>query len=320
MNLQDILKNIAKKSGINTEDDKFKAFFGSDALTAIDVPEDVVKTINAQLISISEAKNNHQDLKNHYVAPTLNAVDKTIDDLLGELGLTEDDDKNAIAAEKNSFKKIGVLGAQLKKKYEKLATAGSGDKKTLQDDIIRLNQEIVQAKQRHDALIESNKKDIKNVELRYAIDSMLSPHKTTFDTLPPAAKRIALQTLLQDDMRAKGLKFDFDDAGSVVLTKVDGSTYHENNEQVNAQQYTEKVLANNKLLLITPPNGQNGAGNNNGTSGPTNAAGNNGNQNGRNNAAGNNQNSPDKGAGSVWKEVMGDVMKNVATAPSASVV
>lgn len=266
--LLDLLKKVAQKSGIKVDDEKVKAFFGNEDLNKIEIPEDVFKPIESQLISIAEAKNNHQDIKNHYTATALAGVDSTIDEAVTEFGLT-DDDKNQLKVERSSFKRIKILGELIRKAEQAKALADKPNQKAIQDQINALNDQVKAEKAAKQALVDEYTGKEKTMELRYAMDNLLLPHKTIHDNLAFKTKQMILQTLIQEDLRTKNLKFDFDDNHNLVLMRQDGTNYHENNEQVNAQQYVDKVLANNKQLAtpaapIIPPGPGGNPGNNGG--------------------------------------------------------
>lgn len=267
----EFIKEQAKKAGINTEDDKFKAFFASDALKEIEVPDDLTTPIGSALISITDAKN-HGDLKNHYYKMSLDGLDKSIGTLISEYGLTEDV-KNAIDLEKNSYLKPGLLAKAIKEAEAKKATAGNTDKAKIQAEIDSLHAQLRTANEKASAAETKFAQDKKKLDVRYKLDDMLGEYKTIHDGLSKKNKSLIIHTLLEQGTQEKGAKWEIDENDNLVLVKSDGTAlYGDNNTQIQPKGFIEKLLSDNKFLVVADKNGNQQQNNsNNGQSGQSGA-------------------------------------------------
>ena len=300
-NLGDFLRGLAKKAGINIDEDANKAFFANEAFATLEVPEGIDKGIDSSLISLKDAKNNHPDVKNYYTKQTLDTFDKKLDQLMEDLGFS-DDDKNVIKLEQSTYNRPQMLIKAVQKLEQAKANADKPDKAAIQKQIDDLHAQLRVATEKVTAAEASFAQKEKDMRINYKLDSMLGAHKTIYDTLDPDVKFTTLRTLLYKKLQDNNAKLDFDENGNFTLLKKDGTNYYgESNQQVNAQQFVEQLLSGNKLLITT--------------STATQAAGANGTQtNGQNgtapaNASGNNAG---KGATSTYKELMANAQKDAA--------
>jgi hypothetical protein len=268
MTIADYVKAILKKAGSNPEDDRFKDFFGNEALSKVDVPDDLSRETDTNLISITEAKNNNGPLKNHYTALALNGIDSQIDQLLEELGLT-DDDRNEFKIEKSTGKKVNLLVKKAQALEVKKANANKPDATAIQKQIDGLHLEIRTEKAKAEQAISDYKKAEKVLRLGYDVSSRLAKHKTIHDNLDAETKNTIIKTLIDIELKNKNAHYDYDDNGTLVLLRNDGTNYFgENNTTVSPDQFIEQVLSSKKLLTVkdgnnstnghnanTPPNG-----------------------------------------------------------------
>ena len=306
-NLGEFLKELAKKSGLNVEDDSVKAFFTTESFTGIDVPETVFKPIETSLISISDAKNNHQDIKNHYTKQALYGLDKNIDALMDSLGLT-DDQKNEIKVERSSYKRPELLIKQVQRLEQEKANAGKPNQQAIQKQIDDLHAQLRVATEKENQLKADFAQKEKDLRLTTRVESLIMPHKTIHDTLSPEVKNTIIKTLINQELQDKSAKFDFDENGNVVLLRKDGTNYFgDNNQTITPKQFVEQVLSRNKQLVV------NASGNNNGQNNAANQ------QNGQQQSgapAGGSGNSDKKGASATFKEIMGEALKDATQTTS----
>lgn len=303
-NLADFLREQAKKAGINIDDDAHKAFFTNDALTAIEVPETIFKAVDSSLISLTDAKNNHPDIKNFYTRQSLDTLDKTIDALMEKFGFSADD-INEIKVERSSYARPELLAKKIQQLEQKKANADKPDRAAIQkqiDDLhagLRTEQEKTKKLETDYALKE------KQMRVGYKLQSLLGEHKTIYDELDPEVKYTTFQTLLNKRLQDNNAKLDFDENGNFILIKNDGTNFYgDSNQQVNAKQFVEQTLSANKLLVTTKtaPNAANGA---NGQQSQ------NGQQNG---SAPANGSGKQAGANGTYKELMAQAQKDAAQA------
>lgn len=263
--LKDFVTKLAKKAGYDTTSDGAKAFL--ESLNDVEVPEDVEKGIDNSLISLTEAKNNHGELKGHYTKQALDGVDKEILGLMDDFQLDEPT-KTEILSEKSTYKR----GAKLTRKIvelerQKVATTGGKDKQEIQKQIDELQGQLKLAKEQ----LEAEKTNFSNQRLQDRINMkknvLYSGMKTVHDELDPETRNTILDSQITKALQDNGVKLAFDDQGNFTLLRNDGTNYFgENHQQVKPQQFIEQVLAKNKQLKVTDSStGANGTKPQNGT-------------------------------------------------------
>jgi hypothetical protein len=261
--LKDFVTSLAKKAGFDVTSATAKPFF--DALPDTEVPEDVQLGIDNSLISLTEAKNNHPDIQKHYVVPTLNSVDKVLEDLMKDFEL-DDATKAEILAEKSTFKRVPLLQRRVVELERKKVSATSGkDKQEIQKQIDDLHNEAKAAKEE----LASKIKEFEQIRTQDRINNkktvLFSGLKTIHDELDPETRFTIIDSQLQKELQDRQAVFTLDDNGNVVLMRKDGTNFFgENHQVVKPAQFIESVLAKNKQLKVTPSGSANGA--NNGSS------------------------------------------------------
>lgn len=280
MKLKDFITALAKKAGYDTESATAKPFF--DALPDTEMPEDIHKGIDNALISLTDAKNNHTDIKNHYQAQSLAGIDSTIEELLKDFEVT-DDIKQQILAERSTYKRVPTLARTLVElERKKAAATGGKDKQEIQKQIDELHASLKAEKEAR----AKEKQDYDNQRLQDRIATkknvLYSGLKTIHDDLDPEVRYNILDTLINRALQDSKAKFVLDENGEFSLLRNDGTTYHgENHQQIKPMQFIEQALAKNKQIKVTPTNGQQNGNTNGAVHQPTNS-GTNGGNNGSN--------------------------------------
>lgn len=244
---------LIKKSGGNAEDESIKNFLLNGELVKIEIPEDVSKVIDNNLISLKDAKNNHPDIKPHYYQMALGTVDKTIEKLIEELGI-EEAVKADILSETSTYKRVPALVTKVRELESKKAASGKEDKAAIQKQIDDLHAQIRTEKQRADDAKVNFEQQLTNYKIQNKISSLFSNFKTVYDDLDPEIKMTTLQNILTKNLQDNGAEIKFDENGNLSLLKKDGTNYYgDNNQQVNPAQYVEMLMSRNKLLKSAPP-------------------------------------------------------------------
>lgn len=246
----EFLHHLVTKSGMNPDDEKVKGFLLNGELMKIEIPEDVEKGIDNQLISIKDAKNNHQEIKNYYQKQTLDGIDSTINSILDEEA--DDDLKSLVSSNTSSYKKVGLLVKGIKDREAKKATASKPDKAEIQKEIDKLHQELKVEKDNVSKIKQDAETNLNNVELSYALDYKLTPYKTIFDELDPEVKRTSIRTIINKELQDNKVKLALDESRRLSLQKEDGTSYYGDNHQlITPESFIEKTLSRNKLLITT---------------------------------------------------------------------
>lgn len=262
--LKDFLTQLAKKAGFDVTTEAAKPFF--DALPDTEVPDDIHKGIDNSLISLTEAKNNHGELKSHYTKQALDGVDKEILTLLEDFQVDEPT-RAEILAEKSTYKRGPVLTRKIVELERKKLGMNSGkDKQEIQKQIDELQGQLKTAKEQ----LEAEKTNFSNQRLQDKINMkknvLYSGMKTVHDELDPETRNTILDSQITKSLQDNGVKLAFDDQGNFTLLRNDGTNYFgENHQQVKPLQFIEQVLAKNKQLRVTDSKGSNGATPQNGT-------------------------------------------------------
>lgn len=253
----EFIVDLAKKAGIPETDKAITDFVQDKDLFTKMLPDGIETGIDNQLISLKDAKNNHPDIKAYYHKQALDGLDAVINQILDE----EKDEtlKTDVTAEKNSYKKVTLLSKKIKELEGKKASASNSgktdEKKELQTEIDRLNGELRSQKE----LIVQKEKEANDKVVKfkkdYQLRSMLQEYKTTLDELDPEVRTETLITQVNKELQDNKAHFTFDEHDNFTLSKLDGSNYYgDDNKQVNAKQFIEKVLSRKKLLKVTDQN------------------------------------------------------------------
>jgi len=258
--LKDFITQLAKKAGFDTTTDAAKPFF--DALPDTDMPEDIHKGIDNALISLTEAKNNYPELKNHYTKQALDGMDKEFLTLIEDFQLDEPT-RNKILGEKSTYKRGPMITREIVElERKKLSSTTGKDKQEIQKQIDDLQAQLKTTKE----AAENERKTFENQRLQDRINNkknvFFSGVKTIHDELDPETRYTIIDSQIQKELQDRQAKFALDEQGNVVLMRNDGTNFFgENHQQVKPLQFIEQVLAKNKQLKVTDSSstGSNGA-------------------------------------------------------------
>jgi hypothetical protein len=256
--LKDFITALAKKAGFDTQSETAKPFF--DALPDTEVPDDVHKGIDNSLISLTEAKNNYPELKNHYTKQALDGMDKEFNSLIEDFQLDEQT-RAEILAEKSTYKRGPLLTRKIVELERKKISSTSGkDKQEIQKQIDDLQAQLKTTKE----TLELEKKSFDQQRLQDRINNkknvFFSGVKTIHDELDPETRYTIINSQIEKELQDKQAKFALDEHGNVVLMRNDGTNFFgENHQQVKPLQFIEATLAKNKQLKVSDPNGSTGA-------------------------------------------------------------
>lgn len=257
--LKDFLQAQALKAGYNMP---------ADALASVpdfEVPAELSTALDNGLISLTDAKNNHPEIKGFYQKQALDTFDKIIKGIVeNNPDLAADED---LKNERSTFKRVELLYNKVDALAAKKAGATGGKAKDdIQKEIDKLQAEIRQEKEGRQADKAAHDKALTDFKRNTSWGTMFGSKKTIHDSLPANIKNAILSTLVQEEMAALGIHLDFDETGKTVLRKADGTNYYgENNVLVTPDAFLDKTLAKHKQLVqsngqpaagATPPTGQ----------------------------------------------------------------
>lgn len=245
MKLKAFLESQAKKAGYTVEAGAL------DNVPDFDISDDMVKGIDNSLISITDAKNNHPDIKKYYQSQTLSSVDAVLKRILDtNPELAEDDE---IKGETSTYKRMELITSKIVDLAAKKASATGGkEKNDIQKQIDELHAQLKAANDGRAADKQTFDKSLKDFKIKSQIASLLGSHRTIHDELPADVKATILETLIYKELSDQQASFDFDQTGKFTLLKSDGSNfYSETHNQVSPVEFIEKALAKNKQLKVS---------------------------------------------------------------------
>jgi hypothetical protein len=256
--LHSFLFSLAEKAGIDPKDAGLTEILSNQALDNVELSKELESAINKSLLSVVDAKNNHPEIKTHYFAEIMANVDRSLDDFYREAGL---DQKviDEVSKERSSTKRIALLGTKIKEVVEK---AGTSTKKapeldSLNQQINDLNEKLRIEKEGRKADNDKATGEMKTFRTELALNSKTSGLKTIYDTLPSDVRGISIKNILNKELQDSNADLVLDDNGNLKLQKKDGSNYFdENNRQLSVDDFVNKMLAKNKILVQSAPNSE----------------------------------------------------------------
>jgi len=267
--LVDFITALAKKSGMKMDDEKLTTFLALEGLKGIEIPDEVASMDN-KLITIADAINNHPEIFPHYKAKALNPLDKIVERLVEESGFDKDISAQIIASG-TTYQKVEALVKAVKEFEGKKGITDKDAKAAFQKQV----DETMTKLRAIEAERETDKKkyetDLKSFKLEHEKKGLFSEFKTVYDDLPGDVRTATFLNLLNKELQDKSAEIDYDDTGSLVLRKKDGTNYYgENNTQLTHKQFVEQILSKNKVLKVNGTAGSQGQNSNNGSQGQNN--------------------------------------------------
>lgn len=311
--VSEFINSLIVKAGGNVNDDKVKA-----ALAAIDanteVADDLAGLIDRSLISIDQAKNNHPDIKKHYTALALNGLDTELDRLMEDEKLG-DDIVTELKAEKSSTKRAALIAKKIKELEAAKAGQGKATTQALNEQIADLNKQLRTEKDSINGIKTEYEGKLRQKDMNYAKRDLMAGYKTIHDGLDAETRGIIINAIIDKNMRSRGLQWELDsNSNFVIQTKEGNNAFTEDNRQMTPKIFLDKVMADEKLLVVQETNQQQQNNNNNRNQNQNSGQFNNGNNNnnfGRNNGNNfnNNNQNQNNGGGNNGNAVLKELVK-----------
>lgn len=252
MKLGDFLNTMASKTGLQN-DPTFVAFIQANPqLASVELDDKVAVPINTGLMSLDGAKNN-TDVKKHFDALVLNAIDSKLNPLAAEYGATAD-----FEAEKSTYKRIDILTQKIADKIAEIK--GSSSDASKDAEVKRLTDEMQKLQQQLTTLTTDKNNEIANIKSAHAkemlntlIDINLSG-KTYANKAVDAKTNLTIAKALLDSKLAERGAIVINENGQLRLknaTSPELDLLDENNQPLTFAQFTDKVLADAKLLEVS---------------------------------------------------------------------
>ena len=250
--LEKFLGRLATKSGLQLTDPKLAALIGNPALATIEVPDEIVTGMDNNLLSLTQATDNHPTIKNKYTAQALNGIDSRLTQSLSEIGLPADKIAE-IQAEKNTYQRYDLVVAAVRD----AATAAAKEKhkpeekSALQQQVNDLLDQLKTQKTGYDSKLAELTAARQRDAVNYQVRSLYGGIRTVLDELPAESKIAALDALINKALLDKSASFNIDDAGVLILSgKDDAAVIGANNVRYTPSSLINEVLAQNKILTV----------------------------------------------------------------------
>lgn len=220
-------------------------------VAALDISDDLVEKFNSSFLTVEAAKNN-PTIINHIKAQVYNGEDKNHKDIMDRYEF-DDSMKAELLLEKSTPKRRELLIERIAELREKKAGASQGEKSTLTKQITDLNAELVRLKtstvpkEKLDEVENSYKQRFNDMYLT----SILSGHNYATD-LAKEENYLLPKTKIQNALKEKNLRLK-EDNNSLKLEQEDGTDYYENNVKIDFKSFSDRVLAQHKMLAASAP-------------------------------------------------------------------
>jgi hypothetical protein len=251
-NLGQLIQHLATKAGVAADDANLVNILSNAELTKVTLHSDLVKAMDENLLSVDAATDNHPVIGPKYKAQALNAFDKKMEAVIEELGL-DDTAKAELKGVKSSYDRFEKLSAKLKDLSTKKDNAsGSADKVALQKQIDDLLLKMQNEQKTYSEKLASVENDRLKDRINFELKSLYGNAKTIYDQLDPAIKSTSIDAVINSALLQKEAKFAYDDKGSLVVLKNDGTNLvGANHVKYTPQMLIDEILAQNKILAVT---------------------------------------------------------------------
>jgi hypothetical protein len=264
----ELLKSLAGKAGIKDDNEALKKLLAFSDAMQFDVPDEFSKPLEENLLTVNSAINN-QNVRGPLFAEFGGSIDRLIDNWPTDFEF-DDTEKGAIKTiEKDTKGKLKKLSELLIKKQnelkEKASKPTSADSVQLKSEITALKNQINDLNSQANQIKASYETQIQNLQEKnlanqktYAFRTLLAGKPLPKNNLPQNVNIITAEQLIQQEMSKNGLQFHLDEFGNLILKqRKDGSDldYFVNNKKIEASDFIDGVLAQNKFIQINdkPP-------------------------------------------------------------------
>lgn len=257
--LWEFLKELADKAGIPETDPALTEALALEQGNAIEIPETVASRINQNLLSITDANNDHPKVKKHYFGEFMANVDRGLETLYEVLELSSDVVAK-LNTERSSTKRIGLLGEVLKETIEEKTAAGGKPNErvqSMQRTIDDLNEKLRIEKEARTKEADEHKKALTDYKTTNKLTGKYAGVKTVYDNLPADVRNTTIDTLVRNELQDSEVVLVLNEDGNLKLQKKDGSNYYdETNRLVTIDDFINKTLAKHKVLQQSAPDNQ----------------------------------------------------------------
>lgn len=254
LNLAEFINGVALANGLSEDDPELKLILSSGDLTKMNIPaklESIVGINYKDMLTMDAAKN-HPDLKKHFFATSMYGVEKDIERLSKDLELT-DEDRSQLKQIKGANERLEAFVKLVHERSSKKSPPTDDEKlKKANAEIARLNDQIVKKDEEFAQKENSLKQSYLEKRKEHAMNGLFQNYNYT-DALDPEVQRETAQTIFRNDLKKNNYKIVFNEEDdSLRLTTDQDTEVYRNNKSVTLTQYLDGLLAEKKLLKVTP--------------------------------------------------------------------
>lgn len=242
MNLTELLKKAAIRSGIQITDEAFTSFLAT-LPEGLEVPDTIATGINS-LMSEADAKLN-PEVKKHFYRSALDPVDTKIAELAAELGLSAEQ-VEALKAEKNTYAKPDLLKNAIAEQLKN--TGKKQDSPEAKKIIEELEAKLTTLATEKASEIQRLQTEFENERVNNAIQSTFNNYQWS-EAYAPTLRPTVINALLEQELKAAGAKIKRGDSGiELVNANDDTLPFRLNNEAVSFNAFADSLMAKHNLI------------------------------------------------------------------------
>lgn len=249
MKLGDFLNTMAAKIGAQNEQ-QLISLLSNSQLANVDIDDNLANRMNTGLMSLDGAKSS-TDVKKHFDAMVLNAIDAKLLPLAQAYGASADFD-----TEKSTYKRIDILA----KKIEEQIAAAKGADVTKDAEVKRLNGELQKLQQQLTSFTTDKENEIATLKSSHAkqmldtlIDIDLSGKAYANKAVDAATNLTIAKAVLNAKLAERGALV-VNEGGKLKLKNSNApelDLLDEGNKPVSFASFADRILADAKLLEVS---------------------------------------------------------------------
>lgn len=252
--LNKVIENLAKRAGVDINDESFKAIL--DKTKEVEINDDIAVKLESNLFDIETAKQNY-NLKSHFTALALNGVDAELNTLMDEFLSDNEDVRTELLGIKSTPKRVSTLAKKIKELTEKKVSADdNGDKNKAnkaQAEIDRLINEFKEKEAKYQSDIEKGKNEhlaeIEKLQNKFFLQGLNYDKSKTMDE-----NLLLADYHINNELQSKGAKRIYNQTtGRFELKRADDISLNwldERNSTPTYEEFSTGVLTQKKLLAV----------------------------------------------------------------------
>lgn len=259
MKFGDFLNTMAAKLGLQN-DPQLVSLLSNASVANSEIGDEFAGRMNTGLMSLDGAKSS-TEVKKHFDAMALNAVDAKLLPLAQAYGATADFD-----TEKSTYKRIDILAGKIQAKIAEIEANAAKGEVTKDSEVKRLNGELQTLQSKLTAMtaekdreIDGLKKSHERAMLGSLIDFALTGKPYANDKVDAKTNVMIARALIDGKLAEKGAVI-VNDNGVLKVRNANApelDLLDEGNKPVTFAGFTDKILADANLLKVsktaTPP-------------------------------------------------------------------